>query len=184
MDAQPVLKKYNGSKKIVLLAIFIALGAVLKITMAVIPNVEVLTFWIFIVTVVYGVKLGFVTGVAANMVADTYIGFGPWTPFISLGFGLVAIITYLYAKGGFNSKRDYMYCGILVTIAFDLFTVITATWLVLGVPLPVALYMQYGFMPPTFYPFGLIHTASNALIFSLLGIRLVKILQMNAHVYC
>ncbi|MHC1604520.1 MAG: ECF transporter S component [Candidatus Methanofastidiosia archaeon] len=184
MDSHSVLT-YDGSKKITMLAAFVALGAVFKISLAVIPNVELLTFWVFILTMVYGLKIGFTVGVFANFMADLFIGFGPWTPFICMGFGLVAIITHFYKKtAGFKSKRDYIYCGILVTVAFDLFTVITATWLVLGVPLLLALYMQYGIMPPTFYPFGIVHTVSNALLFSILGVNIIKVLKNNYPSFC
>ncbi|MHC1598658.1 MAG: ECF transporter S component [Candidatus Methanofastidiosia archaeon] len=182
MDSEPVLK-YNGSKKIVLLSIFVALGAVFKVFLAVIPNVELVTFWVFVVTMVYGVKMGFLTGFLSNILADTYIGAGPWTPFISLAFGIVAIITHFYAKAGFNSKKDYIYCGILVTVVFDLFTVVTTTWLILGVPLPVALYMQYGIMPPLFYPFGIVHTVSNAAIFSIASVKIISVLKTNSSIF-
>ena len=171
--------KVLDSRKIALLSIFVALGAVFKIALAAIPNVEVLTFWIFVITVVYGLRIGFTVGVLANFAADLYIGFGPWTPFTSLGFGLVAVIVYLYKKAGFKSKRDYLYCGIIATVVFDLFTVITTTWLILGIPLLTALYMQYGILPPTFYPFGIVHTVSNAVLFSFLGTRVIDVLERS-----
>ena len=175
MESQKVL----DSRKIALLSIFVALGAVFKIGLAAIPNVEVLTFWIFVITVVYGLRIGFTVGVLANFAADLYIGFGPWTPFTSLGFGVVAVIVYLYKKAGFKSKRDYLYCGIIATVVFDLFTVITTTWLILGIPLLTALYMQYGILPPTFYPFGIVHTVSNAVLFSFLGTRVIDVLERS-----
>ena len=172
--------KVLDSRKIALLSIFVALGAVFKIGLAAIPNVEVLTFWIFVITVVYGLRIGFTVGVLANFAADLYIGFGPWTPFTSLGFGLVTVIVYLYnKKAGFRSKRDYLYCGIIATVVFDLFTVITTTWLILGIPLLTALYMQYGILPPTFYPFGIVHTVSNAVLFSFLGEKITEVLKSS-----
>jgi len=174
---------FLNSRRIAMLAMFVALGAVFKISLAVIPNVELLTFWVFVVTIVYGLKLGIIVGVLANFTADLYIGFGPWTPFICLGFGLVAIIVHLYKKAGFRSKRDYLYCGILVTVAFDLFTVITTTCLIMGVPLLAALYMQYGIMPPTFYPFGIVHTVSNALLFFVLGVKIIEVLKSSFAIF-
>jgi hypothetical protein len=147
-----------------MLAMFVALGAVFKISLAVIPNVELLTFWVFVVTIVYGLKLGIIVGVLANFTAE-------------------AIIVHLYKKAGFRSKRDYLYCGILVTVAFDLFTVITTTCLIMGVPLLAALYMQYGIMPPTFYPFGIVHTVSNAILFFVLGVKITEVLKSSFAIF-
>ncbi|MEA1993818.1 MAG: ECF transporter S component [Euryarchaeota archaeon] len=176
MDSHEILK-HTRSEKVALLAMFVALGAVFKISLAALPNVELLTFWVFVVTVVYGLKVGITVGVLANAVADLYIGAGPWTPFTSIGFGIVAVIVYLYKRAGCRSQRDYLYCAILATVAFDVFTVITTSWLLFGVPLLPALYMQYGILPPTFYPFGIVHLVANGILFSLFGEKIVAILR-------
>jgi uncharacterized membrane protein len=171
------LLAHNSGERVALLAIFVALGAVFKISLAAIPNVELLTFWVFVVTMVYGPVTGSIVGIFANATADLYIGAGPWTPFICAAFGLVAVIVHLYKKAGLRSPREYLLCGILVTLAFDLFTVVTASWLVLGIPLLAALYAQYGIIPPTFYPFGFIHIAANAVLFSALGAKIIGIIR-------
>ncbi|MBU7016126.1 MAG: ECF transporter S component [Theionarchaea archaeon] len=75
-------------------AIFTALAAVIKIVLAPIPNVELLTLWIVIITLVYGLKAGVMVAFLGNTVADLYVGFGPWTFFISAGFVLVAVMAW------------------------------------------------------------------------------------------
>ncbi len=146
-------------------AVFIALAAVIKIVLASLPNVELLTLWIATVTLVYGLKVGVTVALLGNTAADLYIGFGPWTFFVSAGFVLVSVLVWI-ARPYLRSSLSYAVVGAGATVVFDLFTVITSMSLLFGYSIKMALIQQYGlFIPPAYYPFGWVHLGSNALIF-------------------
>lgn len=146
-------------------AIFIALAAVIKVVLASVPNVELLTLWIATVTLVYGLKVGVLVAFLGNTVADFYIGFGPWTVFVSAGFVLVAIIVWM-VKPHLRSSLSYAVTAAAVTVVFDVFTVVTSMCLLFGYSIKMALVQQYGlFIPPGYWPFGWVHLVSNVIIF-------------------
>lgn len=163
-------------------AIFIGLAAAIKIVLASIPNVEMVTLWIAVVTLVYGLKVGIMVAFLGNMVADLYIGFGPWTLFVSIGFVLVACMVWA-AKPLLNSSLSYGLIAAAATVVFDVFTVVTSMSLLFGYSLKMALFQQYGlFVPPAYYPFGWIHLGSNAIIFYVLANPLIRNLKkINYH---
>lgn len=156
-------------KLLVKSAIFIALAAVIKIVLASVPNVELLTLWIAIVTCVYGLKMGVLVAGIGNLAADLYVGFGPWSFFISAGFVIVAVIFYL-VRSSLTTSLRYAGSAVLCTVVFDVFTIITSMCLLFGYSMKMALIQQYGlFIPPSYYPFGWVHLGSNALIFYFLA---------------
>lgn len=162
-------------------AVFIALAAAIKIVLASVPNVELLTLWVALVTLVYGLKMGAIVAFFGNTAADLYIGFGPWTFFISAGFVLVAVVVQI-AKPFLYSSRSYAATAVVATVAFDITTVVTSMSLLFGYSLKMALYQQYGlFVPPAYYPFGWIHLGSNAIIFYFLAHPLVENLKKINH---
>jgi uncharacterized membrane protein len=159
--------------------IFIALAAVIKIVLASIPNVELVTLWIAIVTLVYGIRMGATVAFLGNLAADLYIGFGPWTFFISAGFVLIAVIVWI-TRQYLRSPFSYAAVGAVATVVFDVFTVVTSMSLLFGYSVKMALIQQYGlFVPPSYYPFGLVHLGSNTLIFLLVAEPLVGKLRKN-----
>jgi energy-coupling factor transport system substrate-specific component len=162
-------------------AIFTALAAVIKIVLAPIPNVELLTLWIVTVTLVYGLKAGVMVAFLGNTAADLYVGFGPWTFFISAGFVLVAVMVWM-VKPYLRSSFSYAVGAVVVTVAFDIFTVITSMSLLFGYSIKMALIQQYGlFIPPGYYPFGWVHLGANAVIFYFLAEPLIEKLKKINH---
>ncbi len=159
-------------------AIFAALAAVIKIVLASIPNVELLTLWIAAVTVVYGLKVGVIVAFLGNMIADFFIGFGPWTGFISVGFILVAVIIWVL-KPYVTSSFRYAVVAVGVTVVFDIFTVITSMSLLYGYSVKMALFQQYFLFIP--YPFGWVHLVSNAVVFYFVAEPFINKLKIINH---
>jgi len=157
--------------------VFIALAAVIKIMLASIPNVELLTLWIAIVTSVYGLKMGVLVAFIGNLAADLYVGFGPWSLFVSAGFVVVAVIFFL-VRSYLTTSFRYAGSAILCTVVFDVFTIITSMCLLFGYSMKMALIQQYGlFIPPAYYPFGWVHLGSNAVIFYFLAEPIIEKLK-------
>lgn len=143
-------------------AIFVALAAVIKIVLASVPNIELLTLWVATVTLIYGLKAGVTVAFLGNVVADFYVGFGPWTFCVSAGFVLVAVIVWLVSSH-LRSSLSYAVVGTTATVLFDVFTVVTSMSLLFGYSVKMALFQQYAVFAP--WPFGWVHLGSNALIF-------------------
>ena len=163
-------------------AIFVGLAAVIKIVLASIPNVELLTLWIAAVTVVYGLKVGCIVAFLGNVIADFFVGFGPWTLFISAGFVLVAILIWV-ATPVLTSSFRYAVTAAAATVLFDVFTVITSMSLLFGYSIKMALIQQYGlFIPPAYYPFGWVHLVSNAVIFYFVAEPFITKLKTINHI--
>ena len=163
-------------------AVFTALAAVIKIILAPIPNVELLTLWVAIVVLVYGLRTGIIVAFLGNTAADLYVGFGPWTSFISAGFVLVAVVVWM-VRARLRSSFSYAVGAVAVTVIFDIFTVITSMSLLFGYSIKMALIQQYGlFIPPGYYPFGWVHLGSNAVIFYFLAQPLIERLKKINHI--
>ena len=157
--------------------VFIALAAVIKIMLASIPNVELLTLWIAIITSVYGLKMGVLVAFIGNLAADLYVGFGPWSLFVSAGFVVVAVLFFL-VRSYLTTSLRYAGSAILCTVIFDVFTIITSMCLLFGYSMKMALIQQYGlFIPPAYYPFGWVHLGSNAVIFYFLAEPIIEKLK-------
>ncbi len=163
-------------------ALFIGVAAVVKIILAAIPNVELVTLWIAVVTLVYGLKEGVLVAFLGNAAADLYIGMGPWTVCTSAGFVLVAVIVWVV---GPYLKSSLLYCitAAAATVVFDVFTSITSMSLLFGFTIKMTLFQLYGlFVPPAFYPFGWVHLGSNAVIFYFVAPSVVeKLKKANSH---
>jgi len=168
-------------KFLVTCAVFIALAVVIKIILASVPNIELLTLWIALVTIVYGLRMGVLVAFIGNMAADLYVGFGPWSIFTSAGFVLVAVLFWLI-RNHLTSSLRYAGSAIVCTVVFDVFTIITSMCLLFGYSVRMALIQQYGlFIPPAYYPFGWIHLGSNAVIFYFLAEPIIKKLTQITH---
>jgi hypothetical protein len=296
-------------------ALFIALGAIFKASLSFIPNVELLTFWVFVNTMLYGYVYGAFIGVASNIISDIFFtGFGPWSIFVSLAFALAALFFHvwfgkrisfvpfiilssvslffliflaylekdsltrvvgwgffilgmsafafrlgrriyeglsdlgkkagsvilklflgsflLFILQGFmdrmqmvllsfillffillwsrlmyalsymtrrilgkragyvesiyselSQNKSLAWSALICTVIWDVFTVITTNVMLLGQPLMAALYAQYGIIPPTFYPFGIVHTVNNILLIALLGKRTIHLIESAEKYY-
>lgn len=160
-------------------AIFAALAAVIKIVLAPIPNVELVTLWIAAVTIVYGLKVGVIVAYLGNMIADFFIGFGPWTGFVSTGFVLVAIIIWVLKPYLTNSFR-YAVAAVVVIVVFDVFTVITSMSLLYGYSVKMALFQQYFLFFPL--PFGWVHLVFNTVTFYFVAEPFISKLKRINHV--
>jgi hypothetical protein len=296
-------------------ALFIALGAVFKASLSFIPNVELLTFWVFVNTLLYGYAYGAFIGVASNILSDIFFtGFGPWSIFVSLAFALAALFFHVWSgkrislvpfiilssvslffliylaylekdsltrvvgwgffilgmsafafrlgrriyeslsdsgkkigsailklflgafllfilqgfmdrlqmtslsiillffilfwsrlmcalsymtrrilgkRAGYiegiyrelSRNKSLVWAALICTVIWDVFTVITTNVMLFGQPLMWALYAQYGIIPPTFYPFGIVHTVNNILLITLLGKRTIHLIESAEKYY-
>ncbi|MCQ2977544.1 MAG: ECF transporter S component [archaeon] len=96
---------------IVLLAILIAIAVVGRLIGMSLPSIQLASFIIIVVGIVYGGETGFLVGMFTAVVSDLFMGIGYWTFFQMLAWGLMG-----YSAGLFSSKLENI--GIRVVFGF------------------------------------------------------------------
>lgn len=89
---------------IVLLAILVAISVVCRLIGMSIPSVQLASFIIIMVGIIYGGETGFMVGILTAIVSDLFMGLGYWTFFQMLAWGLMG-----YTSGLFAEKLDNIY---------------------------------------------------------------------------
>lgn len=89
---------------IVLLAILVAISVVGRLVGMSIPGLQLASFIIIMVGIVYGGETGFLVGVLTALVSDLFLGLGYWTFFQMIAWGLMG-----YTSGLFSEKLDNIY---------------------------------------------------------------------------
>lgn len=88
---------------IVLIAILVAISVVGRLIGMSLPSIQVASFIIIMVGIVYGGETGFIVGILTAIVSDLFMGLGYWTFFQMLAWGLMG-----YTSGLFSEKLDNM----------------------------------------------------------------------------
>lgn len=96
---------------IVLLAILVAIAVVGRLIGMSLPSIQLASFIIIMVGIVYGSETGFMVGIFTAVVSDIFMGLGYWTFFQMLAWGLMG-----YTSGLFSSKLENI--GIRVAFGF------------------------------------------------------------------
>lgn len=78
-----------SARKVVLLAVLVAVAAVSRVPFAAIPSVQPTTFVIIVTALVFGAESGFMVGALAALISNMFLGQGPWTPWQMLAWGMV-----------------------------------------------------------------------------------------------
>ncbi len=79
--------RYNA-KLIAVIATTAALAGAFRIPFAFLPNIQPTTFIVMTTGFVFGPGGGFMTGIIATLVSNTFLGHGPWTLWQAIAWGL------------------------------------------------------------------------------------------------
>jgi len=97
-------KSTASSHEIAVIAVLGATAAVGRVPFAALPNVQPTTFIVIISGFVFGPRAGFMTGSTAAIVANFFLGQGPWTPWQMFSWGLAGatagLLKSLYPRIG------------------------------------------------------------------------------------
>lgn len=93
---------------IVLLAILVAIVIVGRLVGMSIPGLQLASFVIIMVGIVYGGETGFLVGILTALVSDLFLGIGYWTFFQMIAWGLMG-----YTSGLFAEKLDNIYFRVI-----------------------------------------------------------------------
>ena len=157
-----IFKMFENSKptteSIVLLAILIATASIGRLILISIPSVNLQSFIVIMVGIVFGKKEGFIVGSLSALVTAMILGIGPWVVFQMIGWGLMGLTAGLIAE-----KLD----NIVFRVAFGLAWGLLYGWIAdlsgifyLG---SINLGSVLGLFISSF-PFDMLHGVSNAVL--------------------
>ncbi len=157
-----IFKMFENSKptteSIVLLVILIATASIGRLILISIPSVNLQSFIVIMVGIVFGKKEGFIVGSLSALVTAMILGIGPWVVFQMIGWGLMGLTAGLIAE-----KLD----NIVFRVAFGLAWGLLYGWIAdlsgifyLG---SINLGSVLGLFISSF-PFDMLHGVSNAVL--------------------
>jgi len=155
-----------SSKEIPLIALLAAIAALGRIPFAALPGVQPTTFVVVISGFVFGGGVGFMIGAVAGLVANCFLGHGPWTVWQMLMWGACGGSAGLFG-------RIFPRAGRLGLVAFAFAWGFLFGW-------GVNFWYWYSFVQPlslstwlavsaVSFPLDAVHAAGNAVFMALLG---------------
>lgn len=96
--------KKNATRKLVLIAVMIALSVAGRFIFAPIPFFKPITAMVIISAVYLGKDAGFLVGAMTAVISNIYFGQGPWTPFQMFGWGITGFFAGVLSNQILRSK--------------------------------------------------------------------------------
>ena len=121
-------KKENDTKKIILIAVMIALSVIGRILFAPVPGFKPVTAMVVITAMYFGSEAGFMTGALSAVISNFFFGQGPWTPFQMFSWGILGLIAGIIPD---PLKRSKIVLTIYAVISGILYSLIMDIWTVL-----------------------------------------------------
>lgn len=157
-----IFKMFENSKptteSIVLLAILIATASIGRLILISIPSVNLQSFIVIMVGIVFGKKEGFIVGSLSALVTAMILGIGPWVVFQMIGWGLMGLTAGLIAE-----KLD----NIVFRVAFGLAWGLLYGWIADLSGIFYLCSINLGSVLGLFissFPFDMLHGVSNAVL--------------------
>ena len=121
-------KREKNIKRMILIAIMIALSSIGRIIFAPIPGFKPVTAMTVITAMYFGSEAGFMTGALSAVISNFFFGQGPWTPFQMFSWGILGFIAGLIADPLRRNKIILtiyaIFSGILFSLIMDVWTVL------------------------------------------------------------
>lgn len=118
------------AKRMILLAVMVALSVVGRILFTPIPGFKPVTAMVVITAMYFGGEAGFLTGALSAVVSNFWFGQGPWTPFQMFAWGTVGFVGGLLARPLKKSRIALavygVLSGVLYSFLMDIWTVLWA----------------------------------------------------------
>ena len=152
-------KSKPGVEYLVLIAILVAISILGTLPTAALPGVQAASFIIIMTGIVFGRKLGFITGVLTPLVMGLFLGLGFWTVFQMTAWGLMGLTAGIfctkleknqYLRAGFGFIWGFFFGWITNISMLPFLSTINLT-AVLGIYI-------------TSFPFDLLHGITNAVL--------------------
>ena len=123
-------RKQMSTRRLILVAVMIALSVVGRMLFAPIPGFKPVTALSIITAMYFGPEAGFMTGALTAVISNFYFGQGLWTPFQMFCWGMIGLIAGLFANPLKKSRVALVIfgvlSGILLSFLLDIWTVLWA----------------------------------------------------------
>ena len=117
-------------KKLILIAVMVALSVVGRILFAPLPGFKPVTALVVITAMYFGGEAGFMTGALSAVISNFYFGQGPWTPFQMFSWGILGLLAGVLAQPLRRSRVALILygvvSGVLYSLLMDVWTVLWA----------------------------------------------------------
>lgn len=164
----------NKTRDIVIIAFFTAILMILKIVIDFIPNVELVTFMLILLSITYGKKTLYIANIF-SLVCGVYYGFRDWTIMYIILFSALVLVSYNFRK--IFSKNFF------ITSIFSAVFGLTFGWF-----FAIEWGLLYGINAGITYwingiVFDIFHMVGNYFVMLLLGEKIYKVLKINFKKY-
>ncbi len=166
-------KNDANSKKLILLAVMVALSVIGRFVFSVVPFFKPITAMVIITAIYFGPETGFLCGALSALISNFYFGQGPWTPFQMLLWGLIGVFAGLLAGSLKKSRVALSVYGVLAGVVFSL---VMDVWGVLWVD-GTFNFTRYWTALVTALPVTGIYAASNVIFLLLIAKPIGKKLE-------
>lgn len=166
-------KREKNIKRMILIAIMIALSSIGRIIFAPIPGFKPVTAMTVITAMYFGSEAGFMTGALSAVISNFFFGQGPWTPFQMFSWGILGFIAGLIAD---PLRRNKIILTIYAIFSGILFSLIMDVWTVLWSD-GYFNFSRYLTATISAVPFTVIYAVSNVIFLLLFSKPIGKILD-------
>lgn len=111
--------KKNATRKLVLIAVMIALSVAGRFIFAPIPFFKPITAMVIISAVYLGKDAGFLVGAMTAVISNIYFGQGPWTPFQMFGWGITGFFAGVLSNQILRSKLIMIIYAIISGLTYS-----------------------------------------------------------------
>lgn len=162
----------TSSKEIALIAMLGTISAVLRIPFAAIPSVQPCTFLIICSGYVFGPIAGFAVGAITALASNLFLGYGPWTLYQMIAWGLAGL-----SSGYLQIFKLNRFTLIIIGIIWGyLFGLITNLWYWTAYVYPLTLNTLLVTQLSSIW-FDTLHAIGNAVFLGTIGIQTINILE-------
>lgn len=173
-------EKKISTRRIVLLAIMVALCALGRFLFIMIPGFKPVTAIVVLTGIYFGSEAGLVTGAMAALVSNIIFGQGPWTPFQMFSWGVIGYIAgSRMLHSILRTKMGMVIYGILSGIAYSLIMDIWSTLAIDGSFLLSRFVVKVG----TSLPFMFLYALSNVVFLLVLRKPMGEKLERIKRIY-
>lgn len=122
-------EREKNTRRVVLLAIMIALSVAGRIAFAPIQFFKPVSAIVILAGMYFGSQFGFLTGAMSALISGFYFGQGPWTPFQMLAWGVIGFLAGILSN---QLKKSRILLVVYGALSGVLFSLIMDIWTVLS----------------------------------------------------
>lgn len=173
-----MFKGHHATKDIIITALFAATLTAGKLALMAVPNIEIVTLFIMLYTVTFGLKISFPATIVFCFTEGLIFGFNTWLIAYLIHWPLVVLVTFLISKIKYQNYIIYIVIGALLTALFGVIS--SAIDAVISSSIAkINFFVMFSVIYMRGIVFYATHIVSNA-IFIAIAFPILKTLLLNA----